>query len=40
MRAVGACIGDVENVDEWRFRIKVTELNSWEKGEKEEEEMF
>jgi hypothetical protein len=25
MMAVGVCVGDVENRDEWRFRIRVAD---------------
>jgi hypothetical protein len=38
MRAVGVCIGDVENGDEWRLRIRVTHPKYLVKGEVEEEE--
>jgi hypothetical protein len=25
MRAVGVCVGDIENQDEWRFRVRVAD---------------
>jgi hypothetical protein len=37
MKAVGVCVVDVENRDEWRFRTRVADHNSWEKGKGEED---
>jgi hypothetical protein len=37
MRAVDVCVGDVENLDKWRIRTRMSTPNSWEKGEGKEE---
>jgi len=41
MRAVGVCVGDVENRDKWWFfGQRWPTPNSWEEAEEEEEELF
>jgi hypothetical protein len=40
MRAIGMYVEDIVNRDEWEFRTKVPDPNSWGKGEGTEETLF